>query len=262
MEISQLFIYPIKSLGGISLQESKVDVRGLEFDRRWMLVSENDVFLTQRDLPKLAAFFVSLNAQGLTVVNKNNQNKINVPFYPKSGIKKVVKVWDDEILAEIVDETVSAWFSNQLGVNVNLVFQPDDTIRLIDKKYMVSGEEQTSFSDGYPILILSEASLDLLNTKSIEKIPLERFRPNVIIKNCAAFFEDTLKQIKINDTQLYGVKRCSRCMVTTIDQNTYEITKEPLFTLSKFRKFENKIMFGQNVVVHKSGTIKIGDKIT
>ncbi|MBP8156451.1 MAG: MOSC N-terminal beta barrel domain-containing protein, partial [Leadbetterella sp.] len=98
MEISQLFIYPIKSLGGISLQESKVDIRGLEFDRRWMLVSENDVFLTQRDLPKLAAFSVFLNAQGLTVVNKNNKNKINVPFYPKSGIKKIVKIWDDEIL--------------------------------------------------------------------------------------------------------------------------------------------------------------------
>lgn len=262
MEISQLFIYPIKSLGGISLQESKVDVRGLEFDRRWMLVSENDVFLTQRDLPKLAAFSVFLNAQGLTVVNKNNQNKINVPFYPKSGIKKVVKIWDDEILAEIVDQTISAWFSDQLGVNVNLVFQTDDTIRLIDKKYMVSGEEQTSFSDGYPILILSEASLDLLNTKCIERIPVERFRPNVVIKNCAAFFEDTLQRIKINDTQLYGVKRCARCIVTNIDQKTYEITKEPLFTLSKFRKFENKIMFGQNVVVHKSGTIRIGDKIT
>ncbi len=261
MEISRLFIYPIKSLGGISLQKSDVEMRGLKHDRRWMLVDENGVFLTQRNLPKLAAFSLSINNQFLEVFNKVTQSKINIPFLPKSGIKMLVKVWDDELIAEIVDIEISDWFSLQLGQKVNLVYQSEDSIRKVDKNYAVNGEEHTSFSDGYPILVISEASLDELNSKCPEQIPMERFRPNVVIRNCEAFSEDTLGEINISDAKLYGVKPCARCIMTTINQDTFEKSKEPILTLSKFRKFEHRILFGQNVVVHKIGTIAVGDKV-
>jgi hypothetical protein len=261
MEISQLFIYPIKSLGGISLLKSEVEIRGLKHDRRWMLVDESGVFLTQRNLPNLAAFSLSINDRFFEVLNKVTRSKIEIPFLPKSGIKMPVKVWDDELIAEIVDTEISEWFSQQLGQKVNLVYQSEDSIRKIDNNYAVSGEEHTSFSDGYPILIISEASLEELNSKCPEQIPMERFRPNVVVKNCVAFFEDTLKEIIINDTKLYGVKPCARCIMTTINQDTYEKSKEPIATLSKFRKLEHSILFGQNVVVHKSGTIAVEDKV-
>ncbi|OYU68188.1 MAG: MOSC domain-containing protein [Cytophagaceae bacterium BCCC1] len=261
MEISKLFIYPIKSLGGISLQKSEVEMRGLKHDRRWMLVDDKGLFLTQRNLPKLAAFSLSINDQFLGVLNKITQSKINIPFLPKSGIKMLVKVWDDELMAEIVDKDISDWFSQQLGQEVNLVYQSEESIRMIDYNYAVNGEEHTSFSDGYPILIISEASLEELNSKCPEKIPMERFRPNIVIKNCDAFFEDKLKEIKIGGTVLYGVKPCARCIMTTINQETFEKSKEPILTLSKFRKFENRILFGQNVVVHKTGDLAVGDKV-
>lgn len=261
MEISRLFIYPIKSLGGISLEKSEVEMRGLKHDRRWMLVDENGVFLTQRNLPKLAAFSLSINDLHLEVLNKVTKSKIDIPFMPKSGIKMLVKVWDDELMAEIVDKDINDWFSQQLGQEVNLVYQSEDSIRRVDKKFAVSEVEHTSFSDGYPILVISEASLDELNSKCPEQIPMERFRPNMVIKYCDAFFEDRLKEIIINNTKLYGVKPCARCIMTTINQETFEKSKEPILTLSKFRKFEHRILFGQNVVVHKTGTIAVGDKI-
>lgn len=261
MEISKLFIYPIKSLGGISLQKSEVEMRGLKHDRRWMLVDENGVFLTQRNLPRLAAFSLSIHDQYLEVLNKVTLLKIKVPLLPKSGIKMPVRLWDDEVIGEIVDIEISEWFSLQLGQKVNLVYQSEDSIRKIDNNYTVNGEEHTSFSDGYPILIISEASVDALNSKCPEQIPLERFRPNVVIKNCDAFFEDKLREIDINDTKLYGVKPCARCIMTTINQETFEKSKEPILTLSKFRMFEHKILFGQNAVVHKTGTFSVGDKV-
>jgi uncharacterized protein YcbX len=173
----------------------------------------------------------------------------------------LVKVWEDELMAEIVDKEICDWFSQQIGQKVSLVYQSEDSMRKIDSTYAVNGEEHTSFSDGYPILIISEASLDELNSKCPEKIPMERFRPNVVVKNCDAFFEDTLREIKIGYTRLYGVKPCARCIMTTINQETFEISKEPILTLSKFRKFEHRILFGQNVVVHKTGDISVGDSV-
>lgn len=262
MEISQLYIYPIKSLGGIPLNTSFVEERGLRFDRRWMLVDENNCFLTQRTLPILSAFAVSITKDSLKITNNTNQSSINVPFIPKSNIFKKVKVWDDELIAETVDESVSKWFSDQLNTKVDLVFQHDDAIRKIDAKYTVNGNEHTNLSDGYPILIISEASLAFLNTKCPENLLMERFRPNIVLKGCEPFFEDTFKAIKINLVELYGVKPCARCIVTTLDPETQKFSKEPLLTLSKFRKFDNKILFGQNTVVHQIGEISIGDKIS
>jgi uncharacterized protein YcbX len=262
MEISQLYIYPIKSLGGIALKSSLIEERGLRFDRRWMLVDETNCFLTQRTLPVLSSFDVVIAENSLLVINKTNQNSISVPFLPKSNIYKKVKVWDDEVNAEIVDESISEWFSEQLYMKADLVFQHDNAIRKIDSKYAINGLEHTSFSDGYPILIISEASLALLNSKCSEKISMERFRPNIVLKDCEPFFEDSLKAIKINDVELHGVKPCARCIVPTLNPQTQKFSKEPLLTLSKFRKFDSKILFGQNAVVHQIGEISIGDKIS
>ena len=262
MEISQLFIYPIKSLGGISLNSSLVEERGLQYDRRWMLVDQNNVFMSQRTLPKMAAFEVSIINSAIRVLNNQNNECVDIPFQPETDITKTVKVWDDTLASQVVSHLLNEWFSDQMNMQVNLVYQKEDSIRSVDKKYAVTGREHTSFSDGYPILIISEASLDYLNEFCSEKIEMKKFRPNIVIKDCEPFFEDNLKEIKIGDTKLQIVKPCARCQMPTLDYKTFQFSKEPTLTLSKIRKFDNKILFGQNVVVHQTGNISIGDIIS
>lgn len=262
MEISQLFIYPIKSLGGISLSSSLVEERGLQYDRRWMLVDENNVFMSQRTRPLMAAFEVSIINSAIRVINSQNQEWIDIPVIPESKLIKTVQVWDDTIDAQEVSPKLNEWFSDQMNMEANLVYQKEDSIRSVDKKYAVTGREHTSFSDGYPILIISEASLDYLNEFCNEKIEMKKFRPNIVIKYCEPFFEDNLKEIKVGDTKLKIVKPCARCQMPTLDYKTFQFSKEPTLTLSKIRKFDNKILFGQNVVVHQTGNIRVGDIIS
>ncbi len=259
MEISKLFIYPIKSLGGISIESSAVEMRGLKYDRRWMLIDENNRFLSQREIPELAGFNLAMGTNDISVTNTRNNESIQVPLRPLSMEMKVVKVWDDELAAQIVKPQICEWFSGQLNKKVSLVYQNEESIRKVDSKFAVTGNEHTSLSDGYPILIISEASVTYLNSICPEYIPAERFRPNIIIKDSEAFAEDKLTKILVGTTELYGVKPCARCIVTTLQPETMKFSKEPLNTLSKFRKFDNKVLFGQNLVVHQLGNISIGD---
>lgn len=262
MRVSSLHIYPIKSLGGISLPSSVVDLRGLKYDRRWMLIDNKNTFLTQRTKPTLAKFSVLLMPEHLLVTNQVNLESIRIPISPETARFETVKVWDDEIRGQLLNYEINEWFSDQLLEDVRLVFQPEDAIRRVDSKYSINGLEHTSLSDGYPILVISLASLNYLNERCSETIEMKKFRPNIVIDDCAAFQEDTIREVKINDTQLFGVKPCARCIMTTIDYQKLEFGKEPLLTLSKFRKFENKILFGQNMVVHKEGQINVGDNLT
>lgn len=259
MEISKLFVYPIKSLGGITVQTSEVEMRGLKYDRRWMLIDEHNRFLSQREIPALAGFSVVMNREDMTVTNVSNNESVLVPLIPLSLEKKVVKVWDDELSTDIVKPEICEWFSDQLNKKVSLVFQNEDSIRKVDSEFAIRGNEHTSLSDGYPILILSEASVDYLNSICPDYVPVERFRPNIVIKDSEKFAEDQLTKILVGTTELYGVKPCARCIVTTLQPETMKFSKEPLNTLSKFRKFNKKVLFGQNLVVHRIGKISVGD---
>ncbi|WP_192821535.1 MOSC domain-containing protein [Rufibacter sp. LB8] len=259
--LSQLFIYPIKSLGGISLTTSQVDERGLQYDRRWMLIDESGVFLTQRKLAEMALLQVNLAENGLVVTHKTKDlPPLHVPFETTSTRSLLVTVWDDICFAYIVSAEANAWFTQALGVDCRLVYMPDNSIRLIDPNY-AKHNEKVSFSDGYPFLIIGQESLNDLNSRLEEPLPMNRFRPNFVFTGGAPYDEEHWKTFKIGNVLFYGTKPCGRCNVTTIDQDTAQASQEPLTTLSTYRKQEGKVMFGMNLIGLSTGEISLGDKI-
>ncbi|HLT06265.1 MAG TPA: MOSC N-terminal beta barrel domain-containing protein [Cyclobacteriaceae bacterium] len=262
MQLQEIYIYPIKSLGGIRLQEAQVEVRGLTYDRRWMLVDDKGLFLTQRKHHHMALLQVDLQPSGLRVYHKHNpERQCFVPFSPKSGQSIKVTVWDDTVDALVVSEEVSQWFTGILGISCQLVFMPEATSRPIDEKYAVH-QETVSFADAMPYLLIGQSSLDDLNNKLEEAVPMNRFRPNFVFTGAAAFEEDTWSQIKIGTCTFKITKPCARCVMTTVDQETGTSGKEPLKTLASYRSVNKKVLFGQNMIALTGGKIKIGDQLT
>jgi uncharacterized protein YcbX len=261
MKVSKLFIYPIKSMQGIELKSSEVEIKGLKWDRRWVLVDENYIFLTQRTCVPLGNFAVKLSSDGLTVTHHPDGSEIFIPFATYDLRDENVKIWDDTVLTKVYNDEINNWFSEKIQQKVYLCFQPDNSLRPVDPRFMVNEIENTSMSDGYPVLILSTETLEFLNSKAGIAFEVERFRPNILIEGGEAHSEDNLRKFGINNVSFFGVKPCARCVFTTIDPKTLEKGKEPLLILSKYRKVDNKILFGQNVVVHNPGYISVGDTI-
>ena len=259
--IQDLFIYPIKSVGGIRLNEAKVEERGFEFDRRWMLIDENGKFLSQRTYPQMALLKVEIEAESLKVFHASYPTDfVQIPFNEKGKELLSVTVWDDQMPAQLVNSSLDQWFSNVLGTNVRLVKMPLSTERKVDPKYAVNGES-VSFADGMPYLLIAQESLNDLNEKLVTPVPMDRFRPNIVFSGGDAFIEDSWSEIQIGEVKMQVVKPCARCVMTTIDQETGIKNAEPLKTLATYRKVGNKILFGQNVVALSNGTIKVGDKL-
>lgn len=260
IQVSQIFIYPIKSLGGIAVSQAQLTATGFEHDRRWMLVDENNIFLTQRSFPSMALPQTNLSQQYLEVFHKQDaQLKITIPITLHGNVLEV-QVWDDVCNAIDTGKEHHQWFSDILQKKCKLVYMPEDCKRLVDKRY-ASNNENTSFSDGYPLNMISEESLADLNSRLEEPLPMNRFRPNLVIKGCLPYEEDVMKEFSINGINLSGVKLCSRCVVTTINQQNTFKSKEPLKTLATYRKQDNKIFFGQNILFQSTGTIAKGNKL-
>ncbi len=261
-EVSELFIYPIKSLGGISVLSAKVTDRGFQFDRRWMLVDADNCFLTQREFPQMALLQVQLSGSGLTVQHKLNEKEtayVPIPGEPKQTI--TVQVWSDRCKAELVSPQLDEWFSDILSLKCRLVYMPDSSKRRVDTRY-ASNREITSLSDGYPFLIIGQSSLDDLNARLQKPLPINRFRPNIVFTAGAPFQEDIMEHFSINNIEFFGVKKCARCVITTINQDNGIKSKEPLNTLASYRQKNQKIYFGQNLVHKGAGEIAVGDLIS
>ncbi len=259
--VSQIFIYPIKSLGGFSVQQAKVLCKGLEHDRRWMLIDESNRFLTQREHPVLALFSTCLHAADDSLLVTFQKQTITIPLWA-SGQLSVAKIWDNEVDVIEVSSEISNWFSKVLQQPVRLVFFPEVNARPVDPAYALHAENQTSLSDGYPILLVGQSSLDDLNSKLGQAVSMDRFRPNIVFTGGEPYEEDSWKKFEIGESALAAVKPCARCVVTTIDQQTALTAKEPLYTLSRYRKVGNKVLFGQNLIPFKEGNIQVGDQIT
>lgn len=235
--------------------------RGFEHDRRWMLVDENGQFISQREVAAMALLKVELTASGLSVRHQNETSGILlIPFAPYNNHSVTVHIWHSSCEAMLVSAEADEWFSKKLNLPCRLVYMNDDTKIIIDERYNINNSI-TSFSDGYPILMISEASLDDLNSKITEPIPINRFRPNLVFTGGHAFAENSMKEFEINGLRFHGVKPCARCVVTTIDQATASKGKEPLRTLATYRNTNNKIYFGENVIAADIGQINIGDTI-
>ena len=274
MKISEINIYPIKSLKGISLKTSSVEKRGLQYDRRWMIVDENGEFFTQREFPKMATISVDLKENGLQIAAENFENLV-VPFEIEGKTIKV-RVWQSVCDAIVSDNKINEWFSDVLKTDCKLVFMPDGSERNVSKNFN-KNNDIVSFADGYPLLVIGENSLNDLNERLEEKLPMNRFRPNLVVSGSESFAEDHWKKIKIGETIFRSSKPCARCVITTIDQKEGNFSgKEPLKTLAKYRMAkdvfpdnfaeldlgETAVLFGQNLIAENFGEkIKIGDRI-
>jgi uncharacterized protein len=262
MRISEINIYPIKSLAGISVDSATIEDRGLAIDRRWMLVDAANNFITQREVPAMATVGLSV-AEG-SIRAAMNGDSIELPFEPGGDKKGRVKIWSSSVKAAFYDDTVNGWFSARLGVECSLVRMPDSSKRLVNPFYSVRKFQDTvSFADGYPFMLLGQASVDELNSRLSEPLPMNRFRPNFVVEGSEPFAEDTWKKIRIGETVFHVVKPCERCAITTVDQTKGEKAgPEPLKTLNTFRNRKGKLLFGQNLIAETAGgTVKIGDAI-
>lgn len=262
LKISDLWIYPIKSLAGIQLSTSNVENRGLQYDRRWVLVDENGIFVNQREFPEMNFLQPEIDSGIMTIRHKHDElEPLVINMDEPDAPEESVVVWDDNCSGKPVDPKADEWFSSFLNKPVRLLFMHKDGIRPADPRYAISESDQVSYADGYPVLMISEASLALLNSKVVEDIPMNRFRPNIVISGATEHQEDELREIIINGLTLHGVKPCARCVMTTIDIETGLKGKEPMKTLATYRKTGHKILFGENFIPAVEGTINVGDNI-
>jgi len=265
MFLSEINIYPVKSLKGISLKESKIERRGLEFDRRWMLVDENNKFLTQREFPKMATLETAISANGLQI--SDGQEKLIVPFEINDEKTERVQIWQNKCAAQIYEKSVNEWFSDILQTNCKLAIMPEKTHRKVSHFYAVQKDDHVSFADAYPFLLIGESSLEDLNSRLETPLLMNRFRPNLVVSGAQSFAEDGWKRISIGEKVFHIVKPCARCVMTTIDQSSGEKQGvEPLKTLASFRipkrSIKKKILFGQNLITENAGEIlRVGDKL-
>lgn len=263
LQLSKIWIYPVKSLGGISLQQAQITDRGLEHDRRWLLIDENNSFLSQREHPQLALFQLKIIENQLQVDFTPENSSVIIPLKFKEGAIPIsVSVWEDVMLAFEVCTDVSKWFTERLNFPVRLVYMPDESHRKIDTNYAVTSNDINSFSDGFPFLIIGQASLDDLNNRLKIPVAMNRFRPNFVFMGGDPYVEDTFKKFTIGTNIFYGVKPCSRCVMTTVDQEKGRVSgKEPLRTLAKYRMVDNAVFLGQNLIGPNTGKVMIGDLI-
>lgn len=260
LTVSGLFTYPVKSLGGFSLDEATLSERGFQYDRRWMLVDNDNHFLTQREYAEMALLQTNITDQFLQINHKIKGDKIDIPLTPETDETAMVQVWSSRCRGQFVSNAADEYFSTMLSVKCRLVYMPDSTNRWVDGRYAFN-KEITSFADDFPLLIIGQASLDDLNGRLAEPLLMDRFRPNIVFRGGFAFQEDEMKHFTINNIDFYGVKLCARCPITTIDQQTTAKSKEPLKTLATYRTKNNKVYFGQNLLHKGNGKVRVGDEI-
>jgi uncharacterized protein len=262
--VSSLFVYPIKSCRGVSLQQMQFDEYGPRWDRRWMLVDDEGVFVTQRTQARLAQIETRINGDELWV-SAPGFEPLLLPSVTDE--RRQVKVWDFEGEALDQGDIAASWFQHVLHSSCRLVRITQDTQRRSSTRY-TEHSSRLAFADGYPALLTSLESLAELNRRLEQKLPMNRFRPNIVVRECLPFEEDEWLELSAPQLRLWVVKPCVRCVITTIDQQTLAQGKEPLRTLAQFRRGagfetlspeEKGVTFGQNCVHHSAGTLSVGD---
>lgn len=257
--VSSLNIYPIKSCAGIPVSIAVIDRRGFRNDRRWMIVDSTGKFLTQRVLPRLSLVKTSIEPYSLTVTGPS-MAPLDLPVELSGSPTTEVEVWGDRVQALQAGPEARAWFSQFLGIDCQPVFMPESSSRVVDPQNS-SQERPISFADGFPFLLISEASLEDLNSRLPEPILMNRFRPNIVVRGCDPYAEDSWKSIRIGGVRFQVAKPCARCVTTTVDQAKGTAGKEPLHTLSLYRNRNGKVLFGQNLTHEGTGMLRVGDQV-
>jgi uncharacterized protein YcbX len=257
--LTALTIYPIKSAAGIPVDTWEVDAFGLRYDRRWMVVDQDGEHVTQRHHPRLALVRPAIQGSRLRLTAPG-QGPLDLPLEPAGSVGTTAVVWGDACAAYWMGERAAAWFSSWLGMPCSLVHMPPTTVRPADPTYAPPGV-RVSFADAFPFLMISEESLADLNARLLEPLPMNRFRPNLVIAGGGPYLEDRLRDFCIGDMALRVVKPCARCVLTTTDQDTARRGPEPLRTLATYRKADGEVLFGQNVVHFGPGRLRVGDHL-
>jgi len=257
--ISALYVYPIKSCRGVRVDDWPVVERGFAADRRWMIVNSAGLFVTQRELPQLCRVGTRLHSDTIELSAPGNV-PLSLPLTLEQGLSRTVRVWQDDTLG-LVHAEGSAWFSRYLGAPLELVYMPDSARRAVNPE-RARPSDVVSFADGYPFLILSEASLADLNARLQHPIAMERFRPNIVVSGSEPYAEDGYQRVRLGEISFRGPKRCERCVITTLDPETGESSTEPLRTLARYRLAEQKVWFGMNLIHDQLGTLRVGDMVT
>ena len=264
MRVESLHIYPVKGMKGCDAGEVAVLQEGFAGDRRWMLVDANGRFISQREEPRLALIAVLPGADGMLTFRAPEMSDL-IATPPQCGEALPVTLWRDSLIGYPASAEAHAWFSRFLGMGCRLVYQ-GDTVRPVDPRWSQPGDI-TSFADAYPLLVCTTASLADLGRRLGEPLPMERFRPNIVVANDEPWAEDEWASIRIGCVQLDLTKPCARCSVTTVDQALGQRrSKEPLRTLATFRFLQvpgiSGVIFGQNAIARSLGRIAVGDDVT
>ena len=260
MKLAALYVHPIKSCAPIALSAARVTARGLEHDRRWMVVDGDGQFLTQRTLPEMARVQVAIG-DGRLVVSQDGLPRLPLPFVHDGGERADVVIWDDRVRA-VVHEEGSAWFSRALGHEVRLVCMPDDVRRAVDGKYARAGDI-VSFADGFPLLVINAASLAALG----DGVDARRFRPSLVVAGAPAWAEDEWRALSVGapggpTLTLRTPKPCARCTIPGVDPDTAVVTKETLRTLARLRTRDHHVLFGVNAIPDGEGVLRVGDPVS
>jgi uncharacterized protein YcbX len=233
------------------------DSRGPLHDRRWMLVDTDGNFVTQRSTPQMALITTKLVPSG---VEASLPGAETLSIGTKGVGKRKIRVWNFEGNADDMGDLAANWFSVALARSVRLVYFPGDLQREVSRRHTDLSSE-VAFADGYPLLLTTLESLGELNRQLAQSIPMNRFRPNVVVRDCQPFEEDRWTTVTAPDLTLSVVKPCTRCAITTVNQSTGRRSREPLATLAKFRKTPDGVTFGQNCVPHGTGVLRVGDEL-
>ncbi|AWK04243.1 sulfurase [Flavobacterium crocinum] len=256
--VTEIYIYPIKSLAGISLQSAKTEEMGFENDRRWMLIDAENQMLTQREHRIMSQFYPQIEGGKISITFEDQKHEFSIDESLENILE--VNVWDDKSEVVEVNNETSKWFSQHLGFECKLV----KILKNGSRKHESSRLQEifnVSLADGYPYLLIGTESLDFLNDKLDEKITIKRFRPNIVVRTKKAHEEDDFTNFKIGEVQFKNIKPCGRCVMVNNDPENGRLKKEPLKTLSKYRNVDNSVLFGTNIVSLNTGNISVGDTI-
>ena len=263
--LASIHIYPVKSCAPVTLEQSVVEGRGLECDRRWMIVDADGRFVTGRQQPRLT-LIVALAGGSVLHLAAPGLPPLRVESPEASGARVETAVWGARVTPLLASDAAHAWVSAFLGAPHRLVHMDAECTRAVKAKYDgIYGEDddEVSLADGFPVLLISQAALDYLNARLASPIPMLRFRPNLVVAGTAAHAEDGWKRIRVGAVEFDVVKPCTRCVFTTVDfeRGVFDPGGEPLRTLISYRRNADGVSFGQNLIPRGRGAIHCGDVV-
>jgi uncharacterized protein len=255
LELTRLFIYPLKSAQGIEVSSAQIGERGLEHDRRFMLVDPEGNLVTARQHARLLRVSTRIEA-GQLILSEQHMPDLRVALQPE-GSERRVRVWADWMLALDVGAEASAWFSHLFATSLRLVWMPERSERRMNPDF---GPSRLSFADGNPLHLIHESSLRDLENRVGMRLDVELFRPNLVVSGMEAYAEDTWSKLRLDTLELKVHEACARCMMVNLDHQTGNIGVEPLRTLARFRRHGKKVLFGQHVYALSLGGLRVGQR--